>query len=72
MRQWFENLPSAGPGYIWIFTKTAVVVQSSDLPMVNDMFCDLGVKVVTGSEISLCMAACYTFPPYTLWWFGVG
>ena len=27
-----------------------IVVQSSDLERTNDLFCDLGVRVVTGSR----------------------
>ena len=52
MRQWFENLQSISPAYDYFPepSKTILVVQSSDLLMANDLFHDLGIKVITGSH----------------------
>ena len=52
VRQWFEKLLSDGPafGYFPVPSKTVFVVQPSDLQKANELFCDLGVKVVTGSK----------------------
>ena len=51
MRQWFENLRSTGPAYGYFFepSMSILVVQSSNLMMVNDLFLNLGIKMVIGS-----------------------
>ena len=53
MRQWFENLLSIGftYGYFPEPSKTVLIVQSYDLLTMNDLFCDLGIRVVTSSYL---------------------
>ena len=52
IRQWFDRLLSGGPayGYFPEPSKTVLVVRSSYLQKANDLFHDLGVRVVTGSR----------------------
>ena len=52
MRRWFDRLSADGPayGYFPEHSKTVLVVRSSDLEKANDLFHDLGVSVVTGSQ----------------------
>ena len=52
VRRWFDRLLIDGPtyGYFPEPSKTVLVVASSDLERVSDLFCDLGVSVVTGSR----------------------
>ena len=51
MRQWFENLLSIGfaYGYFPEPSKTVLVVQSYNLLTMNDLFCNLGIRVATSS-----------------------
>ena len=52
VRRWFDRLLIDGPayGYFPEPSKTVLVVGSSDLERASDLFCDLGVSVVTGSR----------------------
>ena len=52
VRQWFEKLLSDGPAFEYFSepSKTVLVVQPSDLQEADELFCDLGVKVVTASQ----------------------
>ena len=52
VRRWFDRLSADGPayGYFPEPSKTVLVVRSSDLERANDLFHDLGVSVVTGSQ----------------------
>ena len=52
VKRWFDRLLIDGPtyGYFPEPSKTVLVVRSSDLERANDLFHDLGVSVVTGSQ----------------------
>ena len=52
VRRWFDRLLTDGSayGYFPEPSKTVLVVRSSDLERASDLFHDLGVSVVTGSQ----------------------
>ena len=50
VRKWFNRLLTDRPayGYFPEPSKAVLVVRSLDLERLNDLFCDHGVRVVTG------------------------